>query len=192
MTTDRHSNTIGDVEIKTVAVFGSGSAQQGEPLLAQAERLGRLLAEAGISLVCGGYGGTMEAASRGARQAGGQAIGITMDLFTPPLKPNRWLTDEQRVSDFFPRLERLTSADAFVVLSGGIGTLTEATLTWSLLQTGQISPRPFIFVGDEWRHLLDAFRAETRMTERDFALAIRVSSVDEALVILRDTVAPTP
>ena len=84
-----------------------------------------------------------------------------MDLFTPRLTPNPWLTEEQRVSDFFPRLQRLTSADGFVVLQGGIGTLTEATLTWSLLQTGQISPRPFIFVGDGWRRLFDAFRAET-------------------------------
>jgi predicted Rossmann-fold nucleotide-binding protein len=134
----------------------------------------------------------MEAASRGARQAGGQAIGVTMDLFTPRLQPNRWLTAEQRVSDFFPRLAKLTGADAFVVLSGGIGTLTEATLTWSLLQTGQISPRPFIFVGDGWHHLFDAFRAATRMTERDFGLATIVDSVDDALVVLKETTVPAP
>jgi uncharacterized protein (TIGR00730 family) len=181
-----------EMGIKTVAVFGSGSAQDGDPLLAEAERLGRLLANAGIALICGGYGGIMEAASRGARQAGGQAIGVTMDLFTPRLQPNRWLTAEQRVRDFFPRLAKLTGADAFVVLSGGIGTLTEATLTWSLLQTGQISPRPFIFVGDGWRHLFDAFRAETRMTERDFGLATIVESVDDALPILKGTKTPTP
>jgi uncharacterized protein (TIGR00730 family) len=176
----------------TIAVFGSGSAPPDHPVLAEAEHLGQLLAEAGFTIICGGYGGTMEAASRGARQAGGQVIGVTMDLFSPGLTPNSWLTREERVKDFFPRLKKLTSADGFVVLQGGIGTLTEATLTWSLLQTGQLSSRPFVFVGDGWRRLFDAFRAETFMTERDFALATVVDSVDDALVVLKDALAPTP
>jgi uncharacterized protein (TIGR00730 family) len=177
---------------RTIAVFGSGSAPADDPLLAQAERLGRLLAEAGFALLCGGYGGTMEAASRGARQAGGQAIGVTMDLFAPRLQPNRWLTAEQRVSDFFPRLQRLTAADGFVVLRGGIGTLTEATLTWSLLQTRQIARKPFLFVGQTWRHLFDAFHAETLMSDRDFALATLVDSVDQAVAVLKDVYPPSP
>ena len=96
------------------------------------------------------------------------------------------------MKDFFPRLKQLTSADAFVSLRGGVGTLTEATLTWSLLQTGQIPPRPFVFVGDGWRRLFDAFRAETFMTERDLALATVVDSVDEALTVLKDRLAPSP
>ena len=158
----------------------------------QAERLGRLLAEAGFVVICGGYGGTMEAVSRGAHQAGGQIIGVTMDLFSTHLEANPWLTHEQRVTDFFPRLKRLTAAAAFVVLQGSIGTLTEATLTWSLLQTGQISPRPFLFVGEGWRRLFDAFRAETLMTERDFALATLVGSPDEALALLVEALSPTP
>lgn len=177
---------------ETIAVFGSGSLPPDHPVLAQAERLGHLLAEEGFTVICGGYGGTMEAASRGAQQAGGQVIGVTMDLFTPRLQPNCWLTKERRVKDFFPRLKRLTGADGFVLLRGGIGTLTEATLTWSLLQTGQISPRPFIFVGDEWHRLFDAFRAETFMTEKDFALATVVGSVDDALAVLKDALSPAP
>lgn len=177
---------------RTVAVFGSSSAPPDHPVLAEAERLGQLLAEAGFTLMCGGYGGTMEAASRGAQQAGGQVIGVTMDLFAPRLQPNRWLTKERRVKDFFPRLKQLTSADAFVLLRGGIGTLTEATLAWSLLQTGQISPRPLVFVGDGWQSLFDAFRAETFMRKGDFALATVVQDADEALAVLRDAFAPGP
>ncbi len=176
----------------SVAVFGSGSIPAGHGLLAEAELLGRLLAEAGFVLVCGGYGGVMEAASRGACQAGGQAVGVTMELFAPIRSPNRWLTREERVSDFFPRLQALTAADAFVVLRGGIGTLTEATLTWSLLQTGQIGPRPFVFVGKDWRHLFDAFRSTTFMTERDLALATVVDRVEEAVALLKVKLAPTP
>jgi len=176
---------------RVIAVFGSGSAPADHPLLAQAERLGHLLAQAGFTVMCGGYDGTMEAVSRGANQAGGQVIGVTMDLFEH-LEPNLWVTKEQRVKDFFPRLKRLTSADGFVVLGGGIGTLTEATLTWSLLQTGQISARPFVFVGDSWRRLFDAFRAETFMTEREFDLATVVDNAAEALVVLQRSLLPTP
>jgi uncharacterized protein (TIGR00730 family) len=177
---------------RTVAVFGSGSAPPDHPVMGEAERLGRLLAEAGFTLMSGGYGGTMEAASRGAQQAGGEVIGVTMDLFALRLQPNQWLTKEQRVKDFFPRLKQLTSADAFVVLRGGIGTLTEATLVWSLLQTGQIPLRPFVFVGDGWHSLFDAFRAETFITERDLGLATVVADADEALAVLRDAFAPGP
>lgn len=177
---------------KMIAVFGSGSAPPDHPVMIQAKRLGRLLAGAGFGVMCGGYGGTMEAVSRGARQAGGQVVGVTMDLFSPHLEPNPWLTHEQRVKDFFPRLKRLTGADAFVVLQGSIGTLTEVTLTWSLLQTGQISSRPFLFVGEGWQRLFDAFRAETLMTERDFALATLVDGPDEALALLVEALAPTP
>jgi uncharacterized protein (TIGR00730 family) len=177
---------------KVVAVFGSGSVPPDHPIYVEAKRLGGLLAEAGFTLICGGYGGTMEAASRGANQAGGRVIGVTLDLFTPRLQPNPWLTKERRVSDFFPRLKRLTGADAFVVLQGGIGTLTEATLAWTLLQTGQVPPRPFIFVGDSWNRLFDAFRAETFMTERDWALAVVVDSADDAVNLLKDALSPSP
>lgn len=180
---------------RIVAVFGSGSATAEHPVIAEAERLGRLLARSGFSLITGGYGGTMEAASRGARQAGLdgiRVIGVTMDLFSPPAQPNPWLTEERRVSDFFPRLQELTSADAFVALSGGIGTLTEVTLVWSLLQTGQITPRPFILVGSRWQRLFDTFRAETFMSDRDLRLANVVTSVDEAVARLKEAPAPGP
>ena len=177
--------------IGTVAVFGSGSAPPGHPVLAQAERLGQLLAEANFALICGGYGGTMEAASRGAHQAGGKAIGVTMDLFAAK-EPNRWLTKERRVKDFFPRLRQLTDAEGFVVLKGGIGTLTELTLAWSLLQTGQISSKPLILVGDSWRRVLDAFRTETFLTEQDLDLVTVVDSPEDALSVLTEALAPAP
>jgi hypothetical protein len=175
-----------------VAVFGSSRAPAGHPVLKEAERLGRMMAEAGFVLVCGGYGGVMEATSRGAHQAGGQVVGVTMDLFAPFRAPNRWLTREQRVTDFFPRLQVLMAAEAFVVLRGGIGTLTEATLAWSLLQTGQVGPRPLVFVGDDWWRLFEAMRSTTFMSEDEFALATVVGRVEEAVALLRAELAPTP
>lgn len=178
-----------------VAVFGTGRPPEDHPVLHEAERLGQLLAAAGYTVMCGGYGGAMEAVSRGARQARpdeAKVIGVTMDLFTPPLRPNPWLTEEKRVRDFLPRLSHLTSADAFVVLRGGIGTLTEATLVWSLLQTGQISARPFVFVGEGWNRLFDVLQSVTFMTEHDFALATLVRDVDKAVDALEAALVPGP
>jgi uncharacterized protein (TIGR00730 family) len=176
---------------KKIAVFGSGSMAADHPEAAQAERLGQLLAEAGYTVICGGYSGAMEAASRGARRAGGEVIGVTMELFAH-VKPNPWLTKEKRVKNFFPRLKQLTTADGFVVLRGGVGTLTEMTLTWSLLQTGQIPPKPLILVGDGWQRLFDAFRAETFVTEGDLALVTVVHSVEDVLAVLREALSPNP
>jgi hypothetical protein len=176
-----------------VAVFGNGRTPEGHPVLAQAERLGRLLAEAGFDVLSGGYGGTMEAVCRGARQAGSRrVVGVTLDLFTPPLQPNPWLTEERRVRDFIPRLEVLSEADAYVVLRGGIDTLTEATLMWTLLEMGQIKARPLLFVGSEWRRLFEVFRAETFMTDRHLALATIADDVDQAVALLRGALAPAP
>lgn len=175
-----------------VAVFGSGSAAADHPVLVQAEQLGQKLAEAGLTVMCGGYGGIMDAVSRGAYQAGGQTIGVTMDLFDGRLEPTTWLTREQREKDLFGRLEQLMGADAYVVLQGSIGTLTEATLAWSLLQTGQIAPRPLIFVGESWRRLLAAFEAETLMTRKDLMLATVVDNEAEALALLTEALTPSP
>jgi uncharacterized protein (TIGR00725 family) len=176
---------------RVIAVFGSGSAPPDHPVIAQAEHLGQLLAQNGYVLMCGGYGGTMEASSRGARQAGGEVIGVTMDLFADR-EANAYLTEEKRVKDFYPRLKQLTSADGFVVLMGGIGTLTEATLAWSLLETGQISARPFVFVGEGWHDLFDAFRVVTFMRAQDFDLATVVDEVDAVLPVLEEAWPPGP
>ena len=94
---------------KTVTVFGASSgsgASRATDLYEQALRLGCLLAEAGYTVCNGGYGGTMEASARGARGAGGSAVGITNAVFDP--KPaNAWIDDERKAPDFFERLRRL-------------------------------------------------------------------------------------
>ena len=80
-------------------MFGSSEPQAGEPLYELARQLGRFLAEAGFLVVSGGYGGVMEGPSRGAREAGGQALGITTDSFAGRGAANRFLTREIREPD---------------------------------------------------------------------------------------------
>src|SRR5438067_2166083 len=130
--------------------FGGSRVERGSVEYEQARRLGRLLAEAGFALCNGGYNGTMEAASRGAKEAGGRTIGVTVDLFgaTPP---NDWIDEVENTTSLLLRLDKLTLlGDAFVVLRGGVGTLLELALVWNLVLLGASPPKPIVVVGPAW------------------------------------------
>jgi uncharacterized protein (TIGR00730 family) len=139
-----------------VTVFG-GSNPGPEDYL-QAERLGHLLGQAGHTVITGGYIGAMEAASKGASEAGAHVIGITCDQIEAwrPVHPNLWVKEERRFATLRERLFALIdSCDAAIALPGGPGTLTEISLTWNLLLTQSIAARPLILVGAGWRALIE-------------------------------------
>jgi uncharacterized protein (TIGR00730 family) len=168
-----------------VTVFGTRASREGEPDYDEARQLGRLLAEAGFAVTTGGYGGAMEAANRGAREAGGRSRGITMSIFDP-LPANVYLDEEEKVLNLFLRLERLIrDADAFVVLRGGIGTLTELSLTWGLLQTGAIARRPLVLVGDAWAQVLEAFRNHCIIQPADYDYVTMARTPEETVQIIQ-------
>jgi len=132
----------------------------------------------------GGYSGVMEAVSRGAAEAGGAAIGVTMEIFGS-LPPNPFLTSEIRSRNFFERLEILTSkADGFIALRGGMGTLTEIGLVWNMLQTRTMLHKPLILLGALWRPLLLAVSDHLVISPKDLDLLHFVQSADEALDLL--------
>ena len=122
-------------DMRTVAVIGSARLAPPDPRCVPAEQLGAAIAAQGWTVMTGGYGGLMEVTSRAAAQAGGRVIGLPMRGWSH-LTPNRW-NHELRWSDTYPeRLAHLLSADAMVAVDGGIGTLSEATIAWAVLQTG--------------------------------------------------------
>lgn len=148
-----------------ISVYGSSQPQEDQELYQEALELGHSLAEAGYDVMTGGYDGTMAAVSRGANEAGGHVIGVTMELFNPS-SPNRWVHEERRRPGFPERLRDLTElADGFVVLRGGIGTLTEFAYTWGLLQTGALQHKPLITLGNPWKKLI------TLLDEEEFWIA---------------------
>ena len=137
----------------TVAVFGSNSA--GGVGEAQAEAVGRKLAELGYAVANGGYGGTMEAGARGARQAGGYTVGVTCSLWRS--RPNAYLSEVVETSCLSERVRKLAevASAGFVVLPGGTGTLLELAWVWESMAKKFAQPRPVVCVGEFWRPLLE-------------------------------------
>ncbi len=179
--TDRETRPI-------VTVFGSARPQEGEPAWDEAYEVGRRIAEAGYVLCNGGTSGTMQAAARGAREAGGRTIGITMDIYVGDT-PNGWLDEEVRVADLFARLQQLIlPASGFICLRGGSGTLAEWALTWTLLASRLIPTVPLILLGREWQDLLDVIRSGMLAREGDWPYVQVAETVDEALAILRERI----
>jgi uncharacterized protein (TIGR00730 family) len=144
-------------------VFGSSMVRPGEPAYEDAQRLGEALANMGWSIATGGYAGTMEAVSRGASQAGAHTLGVTCEQIEAwrGAKPNAWVAEEIRCATLRQRLyELINRGRVLVALPGGIGTLSEVTLSWSLIQTQEISPRPLVLVGESWRTTFNTFLRE--------------------------------
>lgn len=142
-----------------VAVFGSSTLQEHDPAYAEVQRLGAELAGRGLAVMTGGYDGAMAAASRGARDAGGHVIGVTVDLFESRGAVNRWVNERVHTPDLYERLRHLArEADAFVAVTGSIGTLTELFLAWTLVAVGVRPGVPLVLMGAHWRPWLEAHR----------------------------------
>ncbi len=129
-----------------VAVFGSARTRADDPRYALARQVGRALGEAGFTIITGGGPGSMEAANRGARDAGAPSIGLTIDLpFEQGSNPH--LDLELDFHYFFARKVMFVRySGAFVVLPGGAGTLDELFEAFTLIQTGKIREFPVLLV----------------------------------------------
>jgi uncharacterized protein (TIGR00730 family) len=144
---------------RAVAVFGSSEPRPGEAAYETARQLGAAFASRGLAVVNGGYGGVMEAASRGAREAGGRVIGVTTSLFAGRGTGNAWLSETVCEPDLFLRTRTLVArAGGFVVLPGKSGTLAELAFLWALHRAGELGPRPIVLLGEGWRRLLGSLR----------------------------------
>jgi uncharacterized protein (TIGR00730 family) len=167
-----------------VTVFGSARVREGSPEYEEAYRLGRLLGERGDELITGGYGGAMGAASRGAREAGGHVLGVTMKPWADRIQPNEYLTEERAAESLYARIEGLVEGDVLIALSGGAGTLAEVAIAWNLHQMGLVSTKPIILVGERWARMLEAFRELLIVDEHDLDMLTFVPTVDDAVEVM--------
>lgn len=143
---------------KIVTVFGSSRPREGEADYEEARVLGRALAKHGFAVCSGGYGGVMEAVSRGAKEAAGKTYGVTAEFFTAA-KLNSWIDTEVRMKTWEERLfELIRLADGFVACKGGTGTLVELAVVWEMLNKSVMSGKPFAVLGNFWQPVLDRVR----------------------------------
>jgi uncharacterized protein (TIGR00730 family) len=144
---------------KTVTVFGSSRPRETDPEYIEARKIGKALAQAGFNICNGGYAGTMEASARGAKEAGGSTIGVTVDIFAR--MANQWIDKEIRKASLVERIEVLVdSADAYVVLKGGTGTLLELAYVWEFINKRFMPEKPIIIYGDFWNTVVESLKDE--------------------------------
>ena len=143
-----------------ITIFGGSQPKQGDPAYQEALKLGSLLAEAGHTVLTGGYIGTMEAVSRGASEAGGHVIGVTCEEIEKwrSTRANHWVKEEWHYATLRERLFALIeNCQVCLALPGGVGTLVEISMTWNLLIVESIPPRPLIVIGPGWKATFEAF-----------------------------------
>ncbi len=180
--------------IEKVCVFGSYKDLSREKK-EEAVRLGKMLAQMGITVMSGGFGGTMEDISRGAKSAGGKTIGVTCYLWgkAPCKKANEYI-DKEIAADSLP--ERigimLREADAFVVFPGGTGTLLELSAALEYINKGLMAPKSIIMLGDFWKPVLSCLQNEPVFSKKVNAgisccaeLVTFVNTIDECVERLK-------
>ncbi|MFH1742589.1 MAG: LOG family protein [bacterium] len=163
-----------------VAIFGSSKTPEGHPHFDLAYRLAFRLATAGYGVCSGGYWGIMDAATRGARDAGGEAVGVTLEYFSNKRNgANPLLSREDPKRSLPDRLTTLLEmSNAHVVLPGSIGTLAEMFVSWNLLVSG--GTKPLILLGEEWERLLDVLEQHTEIRPKDRAKLIFSRTAEDA------------
>jgi uncharacterized protein (TIGR00730 family) len=172
-----------------IGVFGSARTAPDDPFYAVGERLGRALAEAGYAVITGGGPGAMEAANKGAQQAGGTSVGLGIELpFEIGL--NEWVDVGVNFRYFFARKTMFVKyARGFAVLPGGLGTLDEMFEALTLVQTKKVTSFPVVLIGvDYWSGLLDWLRstvlADGKINQADLDMLTVTDDVEEAVAVL--------
>ena len=168
----------------TISVFGSAAPLPNTADYEAARTVGRLLAQAGFAVQTGGYSGVMAAASQGATEAGGHVIGVTSAQVERyrPIQANEWVVEEIKCETLRERQFHLVSrCEGAIVMAGGIGTLAEMAMMWSLVQVGELSPRPIVLVGDLWQRTLAAFNNEAYIRPAHRELLTLVRTPEEAV-----------
>ena len=172
-----------------IAVFGSARTTPDEPSYAQAEEVGRRLVEAGFAVVTGGGPGAMEAANKGASEAGGTSVGLGIELpFESGL--NDWVDVGINFRYFFVRKTMFVKyAQGYVVLPGGVGTLDELFEAMTLVQTQKVTQFPIVLLGTAyWSGLLEWMRGtlleQGKIKQSDLDMLILTDDVEEAVRLM--------
>jgi len=173
-----------------VTIFGSARVKPDDAYYKKAEILARLLAQNGFGVITGGGPGIMEAANKGASEAGGKSVGMNIRLPFEQ-KPNPYANIRLDYKYFFIRKVMFVKyAVAYVILPGGFGTMDELFEALTLIQTKRIKSFPLILMGSEyWRGLLDWLKknmlAENKISPADLELIQVVDEPQEVVKLIK-------
>ena len=174
-----------------VSMFGSARAQPGDPVYQKAEAIARKCAEHGYAVITGGGGGVMEAANKGAAEAGGVSVGLNIELPFEQV-PNSYANVRLSFRYFFVRKVMFVKyAQAYIILPGGFGTLDELFESITMIQTRKIKPFPVVLVGRVyWSGLVtwirDVMMQDQKISAEDLALLRVVETAEEAIGVINE------
>jgi len=185
--------TLGDI-YPAVSVFGSSRIAEGDPVYQMGVQVGRLLAESGFAVITGGGPGAMEAANRGAHEAGGKSVGLRIQL-PKEQAPNPYAKITVNFRYFFVRKVIFVKyAVAYAILPGGFGTMDELFEALTLIQTMRIKPFPVVLLGrDYWKDLVSWIRRNMvskhkMISPNDIELLQVFDDPEDAVAVIRKTV----
>jgi uncharacterized protein (TIGR00730 family) len=162
---------------KFVTVFGSSIPRSGDAEYELAYRLGKKLAQNGLNVCTGGFHGIMDAVSKGAVENGGEAVGVTLDIYNAI--PSKYLTQQIVCHSLQERLKHLVEiGDAYIVLQGGTGTLLELSLVWEYMNKNMIEPKPFACHGNLWKQIVDVMEVQIKKERRKNGLLNCFDDID--------------
>jgi uncharacterized protein (TIGR00730 family) len=177
-----------------VTVFGSARYKEGHPYYEMTRELGSRLAKAGFTILTGGGPGLMEAANRGAFEAGGKSLGLNI-ILPHEQSANPYVQDNIEFRYFFIRKVMLVKYScAFVIAPGGLGTLDEMYEAATLIQCGKIGPFPVILMNSKfWKKVVDLTRHQVRegaVGEEEIGFARRVNTPAQAVATILKSIPP--
>ncbi len=163
---------------KYVTVFGSSIPKESDEEYKVAFKLGEIFAKAGLNVCSGGYQGIMDAVSKGCSQNGGEAIGVTLDIYNSI--PSKFLTKEIKCKTLFERLTNLIqTGDAFVVLQGGTGTLVELAIIWEFINKNMIVEKPIAVHGTMWNTITELMEMQIARENRKTGLVKKFLDIND-------------
>ena len=161
---------------RIITVFGSYEPQAGSVDYEQAYEVGYELAKAGFVVANGGYAGTMEASAKGAKEAGGETIGVSCRAFARS-KVNDYIDREIETDNLRQRMDKLIELGrGYVVLPGGTGTLSELACAWEMMNKGFLAGRVLVIMGQFWQPVVELVEGSS---ERSRAMVQRAKGAKE-------------
>jgi uncharacterized protein (TIGR00730 family) len=170
---------------KVITIFGSSKPAVNEDQYITAYNLGRQLALSGFDICTGGFNGIMEAASKGAVEGGGQAIGVTVNLWKR--HTNTYVTEEIKCNSLLERIDKLIElGNGFVVLQGGTGTFLEFAAVWEYINKGLLGTRLIACHSNIWKKIVSEMNQQMKLEGRSTDLVKTFDTTEEIVAYFKE------